>query len=191
MRVRIISEHGYSEALFGLGLSHGATSGESPHDFNIARMERVALKLAGKGGGHDKFLRQIAVWLDITAPLYWWKQFDTYKVGTTAQSESTMHTLLKTPLEEKSFEGTLPDAVLAELRAAWYERDFPRLNAMLPQSFLQRRIVSCNYAVLRNILMQRRNHKLPEWHTFRENIKTQAEHPELLFSEEAGFEAAH
>ena len=129
MRVRIISEHGYSEALFGLGLSHGVTSGESPHDFNIARMERVALKLAGKGGGHDKFLRQIAVWLDITAPLYWWKEFDTYKVGTTAQSESTMHTLLKTPLEEKSFEGTLPDAMLAELRAAWYERDFPRLNA--------------------------------------------------------------
>lgn len=190
MRVRIISEHGYSEALFGLGLSHGVTSGESPHDFNIARMERVALKLAGKGGGHDKFLRQIAVWLDITAPLYWWKEFDTYKVGTTAQSESTMHTLLKKPLEEGHFEGPLPDVMLAELREAWNAQDFHRLNAMLPHSFRQRRIVSCNYAVLRNILTQRRNHKLSEWHTFRENVKAQASYPELLVLEEA-LETAH
>lgn len=181
MRVRIISEHGYSEALFGLGLSHGVTSGKNVLGAAAEkRMRAVALHLAGKDGGHNKFLRQISVWLDITAPLYWWKEFDTYKVGTTAQSESTMHTLLKKPLEEGHFEGPLPDAVLGELREAWNAQDFHRLNTMLPHSFRQRRIVSCNYAVLRNILMQRRNHKLPEWHTFRENILSQAIYYEFL-----------
>ncbi|MFQ8737578.1 MAG: hypothetical protein ACLSAH_17615 [Bilophila wadsworthia] len=100
MKTTILSEYGFHEALLGMGLSHGKTSGIiSLWDIrDDASLKERALKLAGLGSGHDKFLRMIVVTLDITAPLYWWKQFDTYKVGTVAQSESTMHTLMKKPL---------------------------------------------------------------------------------------------
>ena len=89
MKTTILSEYGFHEALLGMGLSHGKTSGiTSLWDIhNDASLKERALKLAGLGSGHDKFLRMIVVTLDITAPLYWWKQFDTYKVGTVAHEE--------------------------------------------------------------------------------------------------------
>lgn len=95
MKIAILSEYGYDEALFGLGLSFGKTSNWDFKKFNwtptYAQIEERAYKLTGLGKGHDKFLRMLMVTLDITAPLYWWKEFDTYKVGTVANSCSTMH----------------------------------------------------------------------------------------------------
>ena len=92
MKTTILSEYGFHEALLGMGLSYGKTSGvTSLWDIrDDAGLKERALKLAGLGKGHDKFLRMIVATLDVTAPLYWWKQFDTYKIGTAAQSESTM-----------------------------------------------------------------------------------------------------
>ena len=110
MRVRLMKEFGYEEALFGIGLSYGKVSGyatpeEAQQHDEWSRLCELAPTLALYGaGGHDKFLRQIGVILDITAPLYWWKQMDTYKVSTVAQSESTMHTLLKNPITKDCFE---------------------------------------------------------------------------------------
>ena len=182
MKTTILSEYGFHEALLGLGLSHGKTSGiTSLWDIrDDASLKERALKLAGLGKGHDKFLRMIVVTLDITAPLYWWKQFDTYKVGTVAQSESTMHTLMKKPLTPEMFEGGLADLLLGHLEELRQRGDFATLNRHLPQSFLQRRIVQTNYAALANIIVQRTGHKLPEWKTFIESVLWGVQRPELL-----------
>lgn len=187
MRVRLMKEFGYEEALFGIGLSYGKVSGyatpeEAMRHDEWARLCELAPQLALYGaGGHDKFLRQIGVVLDITAPLYWWKQLDTYKVSTVAQSESTMHTLLKKPVTKDCFEfGQVPDYYVNFLEDLRKHKDFSRLNACLPQSWLQRRIWTGNYAVLKNIILQRDNHKLPEWKFFLDAIFPALGHPELL-----------
>lgn len=186
MRVRLMKEFGYEEALFGIGLSYGKVSGyatpeEAQQHDAWSRLCELAPKLASRGGGHDKFLRQIGVVLDITAPLYWWKQMDTYKVSTVAQSESTMHTLLKNPITNDCFEfGCVPDFYIDFLEDLRKHKDFSTLNACLPQSWLQRRIWTGNYAVLKNIILQRENHKLPEWKFFFDALLPALGHPELL-----------
>lgn len=173
MEVKVISVYGYDEALFGLGLSHGVTSNmtfeeyKTNHDLK-ERMKQVAERLAPKGLGHNKFLRAIGIVLDITAPFYWWKQFDTYKIGTVTQSESTMHTIMKTPIVSEMFEGGLDEETVNKLEAFRVAGDFNGLNRYLPQSFLQRRIIFTNYAVLLEISKQRKGHKLPEWKLFLE-----------------------
>lgn len=181
MNVKILSEYGVNEALHGLGLSHGKTSGLPFNDATCIKMLPRADKLAGLGKGHDKFLRMCMVTLDITAPLYWWKEFDTYKVGTVAQSESTMHTLMKNPITPDMFEGD----VVGRLACWAYERlrrmgKFDELNTFLPQSFLQRRIVMTNYAALANIIRQRTGHKLKEWAVFNTAVYSGVEFPEWL-----------
>lgn len=187
MRVWLMKEFGYEEALFGLGLSYGKVSGyatpeEAMQHDEWSRLCELAPTIALYGaGGHDKFLRQIGVILDITAPLYWWKQMDTYKVGTVAQSESTMHTLMKNPVTNDCFEsGQVPDFYVNFLENLRQDGDFVKLNACLPQSWLQRRIWTGNYAVLKNIVLQRENHKLPEWKFFFDALFPVLGHPELL-----------
>ena len=140
----------------------------------------LALRLCAAGSDHRKFIRQIMVSMDITAPLYWWKEFDTYKVGTVANSTSTMHKLHAKPLEPGDFSTDhMTPASLAEFgryvayletvrqryvadksRADWYD-----LIQLLPSSYDQMRTVTLNYEVLANIYFARRNHKLDEWHT--------------------------
>lgn len=211
MQVKILSEAGYNEALFGLGLSHGVTSNlyfewyndlpywlrkdgiddsEESEDLGL-KMENVAQRLAGKGMGHDKFLRQICVWLDITAPRYWWPEMDQYKVATVTQSESTMHTITKKEFTVKDFRFGYEKAylqkvvdMLNELRNIYIDTKdkaiWKMIIQLLPQSYLQRRILTCNYETLRNIIKQRTGHKLSEWAIFIDAIKSQAQHPELL-----------
>ena len=141
----------------------------------------LASKLAVAGSDHRKFLRQIIVSMDITAPLYWWKEFDTYKVGTVANSCSTMHKIHAKAFDRDDFshdrldEGGLAalDAVIAYLeserqkfiankedRQSWHN-----MIQMLPSSYNQMRTVTLNYENLINIYYARRHHKLAEWHT--------------------------
>lgn len=140
----------------------------------------LAERLCRAGSDHRKFIRQIFVSVDITAPLYWWKEFDTYKVGTVANSTSTMHKLHAKPIEASDFS---IDRLTDESRAAfdsylaWIEQVRQRyletgerkwwddLIQLLPSSYNQMRTVTMNYENLRNIYFARRNHKLPEWHT--------------------------
>lgn len=143
---------------------------------------KLALKLIKAGSDHAKFLRMIQVWVDITAPLYWWKEFDTYKVGTVANSCSTMHTLHKRPLTvsdfsiDESCEGTREimehTVKLLNCYRLQYVEDKDKeawrsLIQLLPNSYNQTRTVNINYAVLRNIYKARKGHKLSEWQTFR------------------------
>ena len=146
----------------------------------------LATRLAKAGSDHRKFLRQIMVSMDITAPLYWWKEFDTYKVGTVANSTSTMHKIQAKEFTRDDFSMermtgdalNMMDAVIACLeaerkvfnetkdKAAWHN-----MIQLLPSSFNQMRTVTMNYEVLINIYYARRHHKLAEWHVLCDAIK--------------------
>ena len=172
MEIIKLEERGLSSALLGLSLSYNC-----PEDHD---MIRVANKLFNKEGGHNVFLEQIQVWLDIDAPRYWWQQFDRYRVGTTRQSESTMHTLTKRPLTQMDFENHIPEEWLEQLNALIALKDWQTCKELLPESFLQRRIVTVNYKSLRNMVKQRQEHRLPEWQFFCKKILELIEHPEWL-----------
>lgn len=140
----------------------------------------LARRLAVAGSDHRKFLRQIIVSMDITAPLYWWKEFDTYKVGTVANSCSTMHRIHSKPFELSDFStdrmtepalGVMQGVVdcLEEERVKFNETKdrthWHNIIQLLPSSYNQMRTVTMNYEVLINIYYARRTHKLAEWHT--------------------------
>ena len=147
----------------------------------------LAIRLCRAGSDHRKFIRQILVSMDITAPLYWWKEFDTYKVGTVANSTSTMHKIHAKPftLEDFSTDHMTASSLgrfgqfidyLEQVRqryldtrdkAYWYD-----LIQLLPSSYNQMRTVSLNYEVLANLYFARRSHKLEEWHTLCDTILT-------------------
>ena len=171
MRTSIIREAGFEEAMLGLSLSYNS-------DYDGAY--EVAKRLAHKSGGHNKFTESIAVWIDITAPRYWWSQFDTYRVGVTKQSESTMHTVTKRYLTQDDFAIEIPSAYLDKINVYVANKDTATVKAMLPESFLQRRIVCTNYMALQRIIRQRRTHELIEWHQFCDDVLAQCKHPEFL-----------
>ena len=138
-------------------------------------------RLRNAGTDHRKFMRMIVVYVDLTAPLYWWKEFDTYKVGTVANSYSTMHKIAAKRFERDDFSHEhLMDGgnyilnstidMLNEYRAQYLEtkdkKYWWQMIQLLPSSYNQRRTVMLNYEVLANIYKSRRNHKLDEWHTF-------------------------
>lgn len=181
MDVIIIQEAGYHEALQGLGLSF-KTPGEGFTEERLTRLkESVAPRLAPMGMGHNKFLESMQVWLSIKAPRYWWAEFDTYRVGTTKQSESTMHTMTRRELVQEDFEEPVWPPLLDWLnRQIRKKTDFRILKNNLPEGFLQERIVSTNYMVLRNMILQRQNHKLPQWHLFIRALAAGLKYPELL-----------
>jgi hypothetical protein len=165
--------------------------GIGPNDMDLAQ------RMIKAGSPNDKFLRQIFVSVDITAPLYWWKEMDTYKVGTTANSTSTMHKLASTPITIDCFETDDMDEDIAkdfpyhilcyceELRLKYLEtkdiRYWKELIRWLPESWLQTRTWTADYVVLRNIIHWRSNHKLTEWHQFVDWCKTLPYAEELLF----------
>ena len=148
-------------------------------------MAAVARRLAFLGDGHNKFLESVVVWLDIVAPRYFWQEFDTYRVGVTRQSESTMHTIAKRPLEPGDFAHPVPAAHLAHLNRLIAEGRWEETKWDLPESFLQRRIVSANYMALQRIVRQRARHRLPEWHEFIDQLVRSVEHPEYVKEREA------
>lgn len=159
-----------------------------PNDYSL--MERLV-----KGGSdHSKFMRMITVYMDITAPLYWWKEFDTYKVGTVANSCSTMHKIhdKEFTLDDFSHEHLWGDRdgrcvddpvgilnlvidALNDYREVFLETKdkdvWWQMIQLLPSSYNQKRTVMLNYAVLRNMYHARKNHKLDEWRKFCEWVE--------------------
>lgn len=158
-------------------------------------------KLINAGSDHRKFLRQIFVSVDITAPLYWWKEFDAYKVGTVSNSTSNMHKLASTPITLNCFEmddfTPLIDnfkidlswqtvvSYLEQLRQKYNEtkdkRYWKELIRLLPESWLQKRTITMNYENILNMYRQRKNHKLTEWSkSFCDWVKTLPYAEELI-----------
>lgn len=172
---------------------------------------KLAQKLIRAGGEHRKFMRQIIVSVDITAPLYWWNEFDTYKIGTVANSTSKMHKLASTPITLDCFEtddfdyewfqstGIEPTCdtwiqdniifFLEELRQQYLEtkdkRYWKELIRWLPESWLQTRTVTMSYENLLSMCRQRKNHKLTEWEkSFIDWARTLPYAQELIFIDE-------
>ena len=180
---------------------------------------RLAQKLISAGTEHAKFMRQIFVTVDITAPIYWWKEMDTYKINTVSNSTSTMHKLSSKPItiddfsfdnediavEDSYYSFEDPDGNLVieeykpwvfqdyidcivemceNLRTKFIEtkdvRYWRALIQLLPESYNQTRTWTANYAILRNIYFQRKNHKLIEWHEFCDWIKSLPYSKELI-----------
>ena len=164
-----------------------------PNDLDLARRLRKA------GSDHRKFLRQVFVSVDITAPMYWWKEYDTYKIATVANSTSTMHRITSKPFDIDDFSHdhmtaqaeAFMQTVVDELetirlryletkdKADWYD-----IIQLLPSSYNQMRTCSFNYETLINIYYARKDHKLAEWHTFCDWILTLPYAEELIVSGE-------
>lgn len=158
----------------------------------------LAVRLRRAGSDHRKYMRQILVSVDITAPLYWWKEFDTYKVGTVANSTSTMHKIHSKEFSRDDFscDKCSPealealDALIAYLektriaynetkdKALWYD-----IIQLLPSSYNQLRTVTLNYENLVNMYYARRNHKLDEWHVLCDWILSLPYAKELIVAE--------
>ena len=160
----------------------------------------LAIRLRKAGSDHRKFIRQIFVSVDITAPMYWWKEFDTYKVATVSNSTSTMH---KIAAKEFSIDDFSHDHMTAETEAFMQrvvdelerirqkylndgkkKEDWYDMIQLLPSSYNQMRTISMNYETLVNIYYARKDHKLAEWHTFCDWIKTLPYAQEIIISDE-------
>lgn len=144
----------------------------------------LSMKLIKSGSDHRKHIRLIDAWLEIQAPLFWWKEFDTYRMGVDKVSESTMHTIMNEEITQEDFDLSAWNDnefvrewivnLCDELRLCG---EFDRLNQLLPQSYLQTRIMKCSYEALHNMYHARKNHKLKEWREFCEKLE------ELPYSE--------
>lgn len=184
MEVTILKEEGHELALRGMAYSFRDRN-EEVNQWWEDKKERAyerAPKLAPLGAGHNKFLRQIILWIDIEAPRSFWSEFDTYKVGTVAQSESTMHKLAKRPPIYSDFEQGTSMKTMDCFIEQWDELkgDITQLKENLPEGYLQRRLVTMNYENLRNIINQRTNHRYKRWGKFINDIIIQCEYPEYL-----------
>lgn len=182
-----------SDSRFWQNAFHSEEPELGPNDLDLA------IRLANGGPVHAKYRRMIKVYCDILAPLYWWKEFDTYKVGTVANSCSTMHKIHSRPLNIDDFahehlnkyNRNLLDQIIRNInecrevyiasemtdKEAWYN-----MIQMLPSSYLQKRTVEMNYEVLTSIHTWRKNHKLSEWRVFCEWIETLPYANELILS---------
>ena len=176
MLVETLQENGYDSAALGLSMNYNTSE---------SKAKNTMKNLAHKDLGHNKCLESICVWLNIVAPIYFWSEFDTFRIGVTKQSQSTMHTFLKKEVTEYEYVFDSVDQKDIDTLTKIVNKYIKRKNLrgakqVNPAGFEQRRVVCLNYKVLRNIIMQRRDHKLDEWQYFCKEIYEQAEHSELL-----------
>ena len=193
-----------SDSKWNGGLEFNSRGETKHYNFKLGENDlELAQRLIKAGEPHRKFLRQIFVSVDITAPLYWWKEFDTYKVGTVANSTSTMHKLASTLItmycfEMDDFENVTSVDIsvkniwssllvdLEELRQKYNEtkdkRYWKELIRLLPESWLQTRTITMNYENILNMVEYRKNHKLSEWsESFMNWVKSLPYANDLLF----------
>lgn len=158
------------------------------NEYCIGKNDMALMQKLFKGGTENrKFMRFITVTMDVTAPLYWWEEFDTYKIGTVANSCSTMHTIHKKEFSLDDFScedlhGAEAQRAMVSMvnalnrsREEYLEKNdkayWRNMIQLLPSSYNQRRTILLNYEVAANILRQRSNHKLSEWHTFCDELR--------------------
>lgn len=190
LKAKILDVQGFYQAIKGMRNSRNSWSrmdtdncGVGPNDLKLMH------RLFKAGTEHRKYARMITVWLDIKAPLYWWKEFDQYKIGTVSNSCSTMYTLINKPFELKDFSadrlyvyGDYAERVIEDLnelrewclketdtktkKDLWYA-----IVQLLPESYNQTRTIMLNYEVVARIIQQRKGHKLDEWKQLIDTLK--------------------
>ena len=179
---KILDVQGFEQAIKGMRNSRNSWSRMDSNN-NVVGPNDLKLmhRLFKSGTEHRKYARMITVWLDINAPLYWWKEFDQYKIGTVSNSCSTMYTLMNKPFELKDFSfdklnnhGNYAERIIDDLnelreqcsketdtkvkKDLWYS-----IVQLLPESYIQTRTIMMNYEVVARIIQQRKGHKLEEW----------------------------
>lgn len=175
-KAKVLLEAGYEQALYGLSRSYNTA---------IEKMPDIALKLAhrvqggGFPGGENKFLEAMILWIEVTAPRFFWQEADTYRLST-KQSDSTMHTILRKPLTQENFVEDIGEDTLNALNEHIAAKDFRWVKLNLPEAFLQCRVWCLSYKTLQNQWHQRRKHKLPEWHAYLDQVLAQIQHSELI-----------
>ena len=187
LEIKIIKESGYLEALRGMMFSYET---ECPLDeieeietpLDIKRAKTVAKNLAPKGKGHNKFLEHITVTMDVRAGLDWWKQMDTYRIGMSKQSKSTMHTIMRKPIVPEDFDDLVDPDTLEIVEGHRLAGDFRRVSKNLPQGFLQTRRITTNYKSIGWFIEQRIGHKLFEWDILINELKNKLEHFEFIIN---------
>lgn len=182
LKVRILDVQGFEHAIKGMRNSRNSWSRMDSVDDIVGPNDlKLMNRLFKAGTEHRKYARMITVWIDINAPLYWWKEFDQYKIGTVSNSCSTMYTLMNKPFELEDFSVDKLDAYgdyaerviddLNELREWCLKVTEPKVKKniwysivqLLPESYNQRRTIMLNYEVVARIIQQRKGHKLEEW----------------------------
>ena len=195
MKIETIDVQGFDAAFEGMRnplKSYGRADSywsvnetETDEIFVIGPNDMKLAKGLWKGGTeHRKYLRMIQVWANIWAPRYWWSEYDTYRIGTSANSESTMHKILQEEFNEQDFEWPRFEGADWDIEAEFRnyldllktvrdranqcegqekERMQQMLKSMLPESFIQKRTVNMNYETLATMYRQRKNHRLPQW----------------------------
>lgn len=178
----VLDVRGFEQAIKGMRNSRNSWSRMDSVDDIVGPNDlKLMNRLFKSGTEHRKYARMITVWIDINAPLYWWKEFDQYKIGTVSNSCSTMYTLMNKPFELKDFSfdklnghGNYAQRVindLNELREQCSKETDPKIKKelwysivqLLPESYNQRRTIMMNYEVVARIIQQRKGHKLEEW----------------------------
>lgn len=227
MKIETIEVSGMKGALLGMRLPMNkdleavkdkypwAVSGELSEDNKelCKKLIRADSIEGNTGAPNSKFLRMIHVQVAVTAPLYWWKEMDTYKICTVRNSSSTMHKLASTPITMDCFEmddysdvriNEDEDNCIGWTNQMWHDliyhlellretynetkdkKYWKELIRLLPESWLQTSVLDLNYETLRNIYAWRKNHKLTEWHTFCDWIKTLPYAEELILNDKGG-----
>ena len=178
MKISNAEVFGFKGAIRGMRNPYNSWDKSDSHDEVIGPNDlELCKKLIKAGSDHRKFLRMIHVQVDVKAPLYWWKETDTYKIGTVANSCSTMHTITAKKFGFEDFEMGYRDDMLGDIifdlntlrkkclekseEKVWYE-----IIKLLPSSYLQLRTLDLNYETLMRMYFARKNHRLTEWHTF-------------------------
>jgi thymidylate synthase ThyX len=176
--------------MYGFGLSYRKPGLSVAEWWTAERKERTykaALANASRDKGHNKFLEHIQVWFSITATLEWWKQFDTYRIGVSKQSMSTMHTLDAQQIMPEHLD-IVRDEFQFEVDYQIYLDYIDMLNSQdsrlkskaLPQGYLQERVVNLNYKVIRHMCLQRYNHRIADWKKLLEAFLDQINYPEFI-----------
>ena len=182
LKARILDVQGFEQAIKGMRNSRNSWSRMDSVDDIVGPNDlKLMNRLFKSGTEHRKYARMITVWIDINAPLYWWKEFDQYKIGTVSNSCSTMYTLMNKPVELKDFSfdklnmpGSYAERIiddLNELREQCSKETDPKIKKelwyaivqLLPESYNQTRTIMMNYEVVARIIQQRKGHKLEEW----------------------------
>lgn len=187
MKATVLRECGYEEALRGMAYSYkdSAIDPAAWWEGQYEKAQKRAKILSHRSGGHNKFLETIQLWIDVQGTRAWWSEMDTYRVGITKQSESTMHTLSRRPPVAEDFEEGTHPRIIQTFTELWPEikDDINALKKALPEGFLQRRIINLNYKQLQNIYYQRHDHRLLAWREMLSQVLSQIEHPEFIVKE--------
>lgn len=195
IKIENLKVYGFESAMCGMrnpmnSWDLGDTEGNSIGDNDL----KLLLQLCKAGADHRKVLRQMLVSFDVTAPLYWYKEFDTYKIGTVSNSQSTMHKLCNRPLikHDFSFEDMHDDEcivneVIDNLNARIKDYQLTKnknlwrtIIQLLPCAYNQGRTITCNYEVILNMYQQRKHHKLKEWIDFCQYMKNNLPYFDLI-----------